>query len=153
MTTTMDSVAMVGGLAARFDDRPACDCFALAPSRLVAALGNLAHVVAGVADAHGSAAHPRRTAQTRVQATVSRYMPRRSYPPTQRWRTFLRSQALGIGMIGFGEAGRVSAQLLALVRGRRRVRRHQGGGWHLLQAYRATVHLAPVEAISLFQWY
>jgi len=87
------------------------------------------------------------------QATVSRYMPRRSYPPTQSWRTFLRSQALGIGMIGFGEAGRVSAQLLALVRGRRRVRRHQGGGWHLLQAYRATVHLAPVEAISLFQWY
>ena len=25
------------------------------------------------------------------QATVSRYMPRRSYPPTQSWRTFLRN--------------------------------------------------------------
>ena len=44
-------------------------------------------------------------------------MPRRSYPPTQSWRTFLRNQALGIGMIGFGEAGRISDQLLTLVRG------------------------------------
>ena len=51
------------------------------------------------------------------QATVSRYMPRRSYPPTQSWRTFLRNQALGIGMIGLGEAGRISDQLLTLVRG------------------------------------
>ena len=51
------------------------------------------------------------------QATVSRYMPRRSYPPTQSWRTFLRNQALGIGMIGVGEAGRISDQLLTLVRG------------------------------------
>src|SRR6266550_3333629 len=75
MTTTMDSVAMVGGLAARLDDRPACDCFALAPSRLVAALGNLAHVVAGVADAHGSAAHPRRTAQTRVRRVACHGVP------------------------------------------------------------------------------
>ena len=44
-------------------------------------------------------------------------MPRRSYPPTQSWRTFLRNQALGIGMIGLGEAGRISDQLLTLVRG------------------------------------
>jgi hypothetical protein len=51
------------------------------------------------------------------QATVSRYMPRRSYPPTQSWRTFLRNQALGIGMIGLGEAGRISDQLLTVVRG------------------------------------
>ena len=42
------------------------------------------------------------------QATVSRYMPRRGYPPTQRWRTFLRNQAFAIGAIGFGEAGRLS---------------------------------------------
>jgi hypothetical protein len=41
------------------------------------------------------------------QATVSRYMPRRGYPPTQRWRTFLRNQAFAIG---FGEAGRRVAQ-------------------------------------------
>jgi homeodomain-containing protein len=40
-----------------------------------------------------------------TQATVSRYMPRRGYPPTQRWRTFLRNQAFAIG---FGEAGRLS---------------------------------------------
>jgi hypothetical protein len=40
------------------------------------------------------------------QATVSRYMPRRAYPPTQSWRTFLRNQALAIGSPG--EAGRIS---------------------------------------------
>jgi Homeodomain-like domain len=33
------------------------------------------------------------------QATVSRYMPRRGYPPTQTWGTFLRNQAIGIGPI------------------------------------------------------
>ena len=42
------------------------------------------------------------------QATVSRYMPRSGYPPTQRWRTFRRNQAFAIGAIGFGEAGRLS---------------------------------------------
>ena len=51
------------------------------------------------------------------QATVSRYMPRRSYPPSQSWRTFLRNQVAGVGMIGFAEAGQRSGQLLALVRG------------------------------------
>ena len=51
------------------------------------------------------------------QATVSRYMPRRGYPPTQGWRTFLRSQASAIGTIGLGEAGRLSDELFALVRG------------------------------------
>jgi Homeodomain-like domain len=51
------------------------------------------------------------------QATVSRYMPRRGYPPTQTWRTFLRNQAFGIGTIGLGEAGRLSGKPLALVRG------------------------------------
>jgi hypothetical protein len=51
------------------------------------------------------------------QGTVSRYMPRRGYPPTQTWRTFLRNQAFGIGTIGLGEAGRLSDALLALVRG------------------------------------
>jgi hypothetical protein len=51
------------------------------------------------------------------QATVSRYMPRRGYPPTQTWRTFLRNQAFGIGTIGLGEAGPLSDELRALVRG------------------------------------
>jgi hypothetical protein len=46
------------------------------------------------------------------RATVSRYMPRRGYPPTQRWRTFLRNQAFAID--AFGEAG----QLSNVVRGR-----------------------------------
>jgi hypothetical protein len=44
-------------------------------------------------------------------------MPRRGYPPTQTWRTFLRNQAFAIGTIGLGEAGRLSDELLALVRG------------------------------------
>jgi hypothetical protein len=52
------------------------------------------------------------------QATVSRCMPRRGYPPTQTWRTFLRNQAFGIGTIDLGEAGRLSDKLLALVHGR-----------------------------------
>ena len=42
------------------------------------------------------------------QATVSRYVPRRGYPPTQTWRTFLRNQAFAIGTTGLGEAGRLS---------------------------------------------
>ena len=50
------------------------------------------------------------------QATVSRYMPRRSYPPSQSWRSFLRNQALGIGTISLGEAGRLSDKFLDLVR-------------------------------------
>jgi hypothetical protein len=51
------------------------------------------------------------------QVTVSRYMPRPGYPPTQTWRTFLGIQTFGIGTIGIGEAGRLSGGLLALVRG------------------------------------
>jgi len=51
------------------------------------------------------------------QATVSRYMPRRGYPPTQTWRTFLLNQAFAIGTTGLGEAGGLSDELLALVRG------------------------------------
>jgi hypothetical protein len=34
-----------------------------------------------------------------------------------------------------------------------RVRHHQGAGWHLLQGYRATMDLATVDVISLFQWH
>ena len=67
----------------------------------------------------GRAADPWRAAETWIlsQATVSRYMPRRGYPPTQTWRTFLRNQAFAIGTIGLGEAGRLSDEPLALVRG------------------------------------
>jgi hypothetical protein len=52
------------------------------------------------------------------RARHSRYMPRRGYPPTQTWRTFLRNQAFAIGTAGLGEAGRLSDALRALVRGR-----------------------------------
>jgi hypothetical protein len=51
------------------------------------------------------------------QATVSRYMPWRGYPPSQSWCTFLRNQALGIGTIGLGEPDRIPNHLLTLVRG------------------------------------
>jgi hypothetical protein len=89
------------------------------------------------------------------QATVSRYMPRRSYPPTQSWRTFLRNQALGFGMIGLGDAGRISDTGFSLssAGGSSGLSGAQRAGWHLLHAYRASVDLATVEAISLFQWY
>ena len=51
------------------------------------------------------------------QATVSRYMPRRNGVPSQGWRTFLRNQAVGVGIIGFGEAGGLPDQLRSLVSG------------------------------------
>jgi hypothetical protein len=129
------SVTMVDGLAAQLGDRSACDCFALATSRLMAALGiwrtwpwrggrpridreiralivrmSRENFLWGAPRIHGELIDV-------SQATVSRYMPRRSYPPTQSWRTFLRNQVLGIGIVGLGEAGRISDQLLALVRG------------------------------------
>jgi hypothetical protein len=51
------------------------------------------------------------------QATVSRYMPRRSRPPSQGWRSFLRNQATGVGIVSFGEAGELSDQLRSFVSG------------------------------------
>jgi len=50
------------------------------------------------------------------QASVSRYMPRRLSSPTQRWGTFLRNQALGIGTIGIFQIGWISDQALAFIR-------------------------------------
>jgi hypothetical protein len=46
------------------------------------------------------------------QATVSRYMPRRSHPPSQSWRTFLQNQALGISVMGLSEANRIRSSVL-----------------------------------------
>jgi hypothetical protein len=51
------------------------------------------------------------------QATVSRYMPRRNGRPSPSWRTFLRNQAVGVGMGGFGETGRLPDQLPSLASG------------------------------------
>jgi hypothetical protein len=51
------------------------------------------------------------------QATVSRYMPRRSRLPSQSWRSFLRNQAAGVGIISFGEVGGRPDQLRCLVSG------------------------------------
>jgi len=45
------------------------------------------------------------------QATVSRYMPRRSHPPSQSWRTFLQNQALGISVMGLSEASQRTQQI------------------------------------------
>jgi hypothetical protein len=88
------------------------------------------------------------------QATVSRYMPRRSYPPTQSWRTFLRNQALGIGMIGLGNAGRISDQLHTLVRGW--IERVIGCATTKVRdgiSCRLTEPPWTLQPISLFQWY
>ena len=126
-------------MAARPGDRPARYGFALAPSRLVATLGfgargrwrggrpridreirdlivrmSRENFLWGAPRIHGELL---KLGFDVSQATVSRYMPRRSYPPTQSWRTFLRNQALGIGTIGLGDAGRISDRLLTLVRG------------------------------------
>jgi hypothetical protein len=50
------------------------------------------------------------------QASVSRYMPRRPFRPTQRWGTFLRNQALGMGAMGIFQVGWISDQALAFIR-------------------------------------
>ena len=47
------------------------------------------------------------------QATVSRYMPRRNWPPSQGWHTFLQNQIVGIGVTG--AAGRLTDRLPSLV--------------------------------------
>jgi hypothetical protein len=43
-------------------------------------------------------------------------MPRRPFPPTQRWSTFLRNQALGMGPIGIFQVDWISDQALAFIR-------------------------------------
>jgi hypothetical protein len=51
------------------------------------------------------------------QATVSRYMPWRNRLPSQSRRAFLRNQAVGIGIISFGEAGGLPDHLRSLFSG------------------------------------
>jgi len=68
----------------------------------------------------GRAADPWRAAETWIQCLASHSVPLHAtagYPPTPTWRTLLRNQAFAIGTIGLGEAGRLSDELLALVRG------------------------------------
>ena len=110
-------------MAARSDHCPARHHFALAPSRAIWGSGSCRRWRGG---------RPRISGEVRAlivrmsqenflwgaprirgellklgfvvsQTTVSRYMPRRGYPLTQRWRTFLRNQAFAIGAIGFGQ--------------------------------------------------
>jgi hypothetical protein len=50
------------------------------------------------------------------QASVSRYMLRRPFLPTQRWSTFLRNQALGMGAMGIFQVDWMSNQALAFIR-------------------------------------
>jgi len=86
---------------------------------------------------------------------VSRYMPRRGYPPTQTWRTFLRDQGFAIGTIGLGEGsaiGRASCSRPRMDRASCPVR-YNGARWQPLRVYRAIIDLAPGAAISLFQSY
>jgi len=66
-------------------------------------------------------------------------MPRRSHPPSQSWRSFLRNQALGIGAISLGEADRLSDKLLDLVRPQERglVAAQLGGGLIKLRVARS----------------
>jgi hypothetical protein len=51
------------------------------------------------------------------QATVSRYMPRPNRLPSQSWRTFLRNQVAGVGIVNFGEASGLPDRLRSLVSG------------------------------------
>ena len=161
-------------MAARSDHCPARHHFPLAPSRL---LGNLgirlmsplarrtpqdqwrgprAYIIVRMSRENFLWGAPRihgellKLGFVVSQATVSRYMPRRGYPPTQRWRTFLRNQAFAIGAIGFGRSRSAIRRPPRMVHASCPVR-HQGAGWHALQAYRAIVDLAPVVAMSLFQ--
>jgi hypothetical protein len=87
------------------------------------------------------------------QATVSRYMPRRGYPPTQDLahlpaepgicdrnnRSWRSRTAIRRASCSRPRPDRASCRV-----------RHQGAGWHPLQAYRA---IAPIAAISLFLSY
>jgi hypothetical protein len=76
-------------------------------------------------------------------------MPRRVYPPTQRWRTFLRNQAFAIGATGFGEAGRLSDVVRGWIMrvGRCATNVRDGIPRGLIEPSSS----APVVAISLFQ--
>jgi hypothetical protein len=65
----------------------------------------------------GRAADPWRAAETWIRCLASHSVPLHATATTQTWRTFLRNQAFAIGTIGLGEAGRLSDELLALVRG------------------------------------
>jgi hypothetical protein len=74
------------------------------------------------------------------QATVSRYMPRRSGNPSQGWRSFLRNQAAGVVIINFGEMDGLSNQLRSLVSGWiERFVRHATEMWDGLLAPLATL--------------
>jgi hypothetical protein len=168
---------MVGGLAAQLGDRPACDCFALAPSRLVADLGIwLTWPVAWRTHegrprdpcpyrsneprefSVGRAADPWGTAQTRLRRVAGHGVPLHAtaelsdrpelaHLPAEpgTWDRYDRSWRRR------SDIRPASYSRPQVDRAGCRVRHHQDAGWHLLRAYRATVDLATVEAISLFQ--
>ena len=81
------------------------------------------------------------------QATVSRYMPRRSYPPTE----LAHLPAEPGTRVRYDRSWRRRSDIRPTSHSRPRVDRagcrvryHQSAGWHLLQAYRATMDLATV---------
>jgi hypothetical protein len=80
------------------------------------------------------------------------HVPRRGYPPTQTWRTFLRNQAFGIVTIGLSQTGRLSDKLPALVR--RRIARaircvtkvRDGIPWRLVEPSSTSHRLQPYSS-------
>ena len=67
------------------------------------------------------------------QATVSRYIRRRRYPPTQRWRTFLRKPSICDRCDRFRRS-RSAIRRRPWMDHARCPARHQGAGWHPLRA-------------------
>ena len=173
------SVAVVVGLAAQPGVRPACDCLALAPSRLVAALGIwLTWPLAWRTPADpqrdprpycpneprkralGRTAHPWRIAEARVRCIPGHGVPVHATAKLSADPELAHLPAEPGTRVRYDRSWRRRSDIRPTSHSRPRVdragcrvRHHQGAGWHLLQAYRATMDLATVEAISLFQWY
>jgi hypothetical protein len=141
--------------------------------------GDLAHVAAGVADARGSAAsprpycpneprkralgrtaHPWRIAEARVRCIPGHGVPLHATAKLSAAPELAHLPAEPGTRVRYDRSWRRRSDIRPTSHSRARVdragcrvRHHQGAGWHLLQAYRATMDLATVEAISLFQWY
>ena len=173
------SIAMVGELAAQPGVRPACDCLALARSRLVAALGIwLTWPVAWRTPEDrprdpcpypsneprefsvGRAADPWGTAQTRVRRVAGHGVPLHATAELSAHPELAHLPAEPGTWDRYDRSWRRRSDIRPTSRSRPRmdragcrVRHHQGPGWHLSQAYRTTVDHATIEGISLFQWY
>ena len=172
------SVTMVDGLAAQLGDRSACDCFALATSRLMAALGiwRTWPVAWRTPEDRprdpcpyrsdepressvGRAADPWGTAQTRVRRVSGHGVPLHATAELSANPELAHLPAEPGTWDRYSGTWRSRSDIRPASYSRPRVERvgspvrHQAAEWHLLQPYRATADLAPVEAVSLFHWY